>query len=43
MIELIQKRLATYKAINPIEEEQATKEIIQEIALYALWRVNFFD
>ena len=43
MIELIQKRLATYKAINPIEEEQATKEIIQEIALYALWRANFFD
>jgi len=43
MIELIQKRLDTYKAINPIEEEQATKEIIQEIALYALWRANFFD
>ena len=43
MIELIQKRLDAYKATNPIEEEQATKEIIQEIALYALWRADFFD
>jgi len=43
VIELIQKRLDAYKATNPIEEEQATKEIIQEIALYALWRADFFD
>lgn len=43
MIELIQKRLDAYKATNPVEEEHATKEIIQEIALYALWRANFFD
>jgi Nucleotidyl transferase AbiEii toxin, Type IV TA system len=43
MIELIQKRLNVYKATNPVEEEQATKEIIQEIALYALWRADFFD
>lgn len=43
MIEIIQKRLESYKASNPVEEEQATKEIIQEVALYALWRAGFFE
>ena len=43
MIELIQKRLDEYGAANPVEEEQALKEILQEIALYALWRVGFFE
>ncbi len=43
MIDLIQKRLAEYKTQNPVEEEQATKEIIQEIALFALWRAGFFE
>lgn len=43
MIELIQQRLETYKAANPIEEEQATKEILQEVALYSLWRADFFN
>lgn len=43
MIELIQRRLETYRAGNPVEEEQATKEILQEIALYALWRAGFFE
>ncbi len=43
MIELIQQKLETYKATNPIEEEQATKEILQEVALYSLWRANFFE
>lgn len=43
MIELIQQRLDSYNAKNPIEAEQAIKEIIQEIALYALWRADFFD
>lgn len=43
MIEIIQHRLDAYKAANPVEEEQATKEIIQEVALYALWRAGFFD
>ena len=42
MIEIIQKRLDDYKSNNAVEEEQATKEIIQELALYALWRSNFF-
>jgi predicted nucleotidyltransferase component of viral defense system len=43
MIELIQQRLDGYEATSPVEEEQATKEIIQEIALYALWRADFFE
>lgn len=43
MIELIQQRLETYKAANAVEEEQATKEILQEVALYSLWRANFFE
>jgi len=43
MINLIQKRLDGYKVANPVAEEQATKEIIQEIALYALWRAGFFE
>ena len=42
MIELIQKRFDEYKAANPVEEEQAIKEIMQEITLYALWRAGFF-
>jgi predicted nucleotidyltransferase component of viral defense system len=42
MIELIQQRLDSYKASNPVEEEQATKEILQEVALYSLWRAGFF-
>ncbi len=43
MIDLIQQKLDEYEATNPVEEEQATKEIIQEIALYALWRADFFE
>ena len=43
MIEIIQKRLDAYKATNPVAEEQATKEIVQEVALYALWRADFFE
>jgi len=43
MIELIQQKLASYNISNPIEEKQAAKEIIQEIALYSLWRSNFFE
>ncbi len=40
---IIQTQLETYKAANAIEEENATKEVIQEIALYGLWRAKFFD
>ncbi|MEV4935525.1 nucleotidyl transferase AbiEii/AbiGii toxin family protein [Sphingobium sp. LMA1-1-1.1] len=43
MIEIIQEKLRQYGATNAIEEENATKEIVQEIALYALWRADFFD
>lgn len=43
MIELIQRRLDGYNATSPVEEEQALKEILQEIALYALWRADFFE
>jgi len=42
MIELIQQRLDEYQSGNAIEEEQAIKEIIQEIALFALWKAGFF-
>ena len=43
MIDLIQQRLDNYHAANPVEEEQALKEILQEVALYALWRERFFE
>ncbi len=43
MIDLLQKRLATYEVINAIEEENALKEILQEIILFALWQVEFFE
>ncbi|MCG7919953.1 MAG: nucleotidyl transferase AbiEii/AbiGii toxin family protein [Candidatus Thiodiazotropha lotti] len=43
MIELIQQRLDRYKIVNPVEEEQAIKEILQEIALYSLWQAGFFE
>lgn len=43
MNDIIRTRLASYKPANDIEEENATKEIIQEIALYGLWRAKFFD
>ena len=43
MIDLIQKRLAQYKAVGPIEEENALKEIIQEIMLFSLWQAGFFE
>jgi hypothetical protein len=43
MIEIIQQRLDGYGATNSVAEGQATKEIIQEVALYALWRAGFFE
>jgi len=42
MIELIQKRLSAYAVTNAIQEEQALREILQSVVLYALWRVDFF-
>ena len=43
MIDLIQKRLAQYAVVGPFEEENALKEIIQEIILFSLWQANFFE
>lgn len=43
MIDLIRQRLASYAASNAAEEDQAIKEILQEVALYLLWRADFFD
>lgn len=43
MIDIIRDRLKAAKASNLVEEENVTKEIIQEIALYGLYRAKFFD
>lgn len=43
MIDIIKEKLGRYGATNALEEENAVKEILQEIALYALWRADFFD
>jgi len=43
MIDLIQKRLAEYHPGGPLDEENALKEIVQEIILFALWRADFFE
>ena len=43
MIDLIQKRLAEYHPSGPLDEENALKEIVQEIILFALWRADFFE
>lgn len=41
-IEIIQQRLDSYNCKTPLAEENALKEITQEIALMALSRANFF-
>ena len=43
MIGLMQSRLAEYKAAGPVEEENALKEIVQEVILFALWQADFFE
>ncbi len=43
MIDIIKEKLGRYGATNALEEENAVKEILQELALYALWRTDFFD
>ncbi len=40
MIDIIKERLAAHPAG---EQENALKEVLQEIALFALWRGDFFD
>ncbi len=41
-ITLVQQRLESYQCKMPLEEENAIKEITQEIALLALSRAGFF-
>jgi predicted nucleotidyltransferase component of viral defense system len=41
-IKLIQERLNSYNCNSEIEEEQAIREITQEVALAALGRTDFF-
>jgi predicted nucleotidyltransferase component of viral defense system len=41
-VEIIQSRLLTYQSQTVLEQENALKEIIQEIALAALSRMDFF-
>ncbi len=43
MIDLLRQRLAGYAAADARQEEQALREILQEVALYALWRAGFFE
>tara|TARA_R110000772_G_scaffold85923_2_gene180273 strand:+ start:1884 stop:2753 length:870 start_codon:yes stop_codon:yes gene_type:complete len=43
MIDIIREKLRGYEANNALEEENAVKEILQELVLYALWRGDFFD
>ena len=41
-VEIIQERLATYACRSTLEEEQALREITQEIILAGLARTDFF-
>ncbi len=43
MTEIIRKRLAGYGLTDAIHEQQALNETLQSIALYGLWRVDFFS
>lgn len=42
-VALVQGRLSSYNCASALEEEQALREITQEIALAALGRSNFFE
>lgn len=42
MIEILKKRLEKYAIATAVQEEQALKEIVQEVALYCLGRAGFF-
>lgn len=43
MIDILRRRLADYAVTDARQEEQALKEILQAVALYALWRAEFFE
>ena len=42
MIDLIKDRLEEYETRDPVQKMNAVKEILQEIALFGLWRTGFF-
>ncbi len=42
-VHVIQERLATYGCKSTLEEDQALREITQEIILAGLGRTRFFD
>src|SRR3546814_16508779 len=43
MIDILQKKFRDYGAAHAVEEENATKDIIQKTAHYAIWRAAFFN
>lgn len=43
MIDLIQRRLDEYRASDSLEEDNALKEIAQEVMLFGLWQAGLFD
>ena len=43
MFDLIRQRLTSFRPKDALQEEQAIKEILQEVALYSLWRGGFFE
>lgn len=43
MIDLIKDRLEEYETQDPVQKLNAVKEILQEIALFGLWRTGFFE
>jgi len=43
MIDLLRRRLESYAVADAWREEQALREILQEVALYGLWRAGFFE
>ncbi len=43
MIDMLRQRLASYALTDARQQEQALKEILQEVALYSLWRAGFFE
>jgi predicted nucleotidyltransferase component of viral defense system len=43
MIDLLRQRLERYACTDALQEEHALKEILQEVALYGLWRANFYE
>ena len=43
MKDLIQQRLDLYTLQTPLDEERALREILQELVLFALYKVDFFQ